>query len=196
MTIRALRSCSRSCGQRRCRPRRGQAKSQGEQSSTLCCRLRVCSAEWVCLLYISFQDVKPDTSTAGCHVLALDLVRSWSFERPSTVVREAPEASPVLSHERSGPPSPTTTRRAFGMEPALRRRSSIMIDMDIPSLPPTRAASPERKEKTTPSKPVPIIEDTIKEEGDLFARKAGLGSLMKSAKQDVKVPEFDMSAFF
>jgi hypothetical protein len=34
------------------------------------------------------------------------------------------------------------------------------------------------------------------EEADLFARKAGLGSLMKSAKQDVKVPEFDMDSFF
>ena len=27
-------------------------------------------------------------------------------------------------------------------------------------------------------------------------KKTGLGSLMKSAKQDVNVPEFDMNAFF
>lgn len=62
--------------------------------------------------------------------------------------------------------------------------------MDILSLPPTRSGSPERG---APKKPGM---DAIKEESDLFARKAGLGSLMKTAKQDVKVPEFDMNAFF
>lgn len=36
----------------------------------------------------------------------------------------------------------------------------------------------------------------MNEEGDLLARKAGMGNLMKSAKQDVKVPDFDMNAFF
>jgi hypothetical protein len=61
--------------------------------------------------------------------------------------------------------------------------------MDIPSLPPTRPASPD-------AAPLSVVQDTIKEESDLLARKAGLGSLMKSAKQDVKVPEFDMGAFF
>jgi len=63
--------------------------------------------------------------------------------------------------------------------------------MDLPSLPPTRSASPERVPK-----PEKAVEEPLKEENDLFARKAGLGSLMKSAKQDVKVPEFDMGAFF
>jgi len=57
-----------------------------------------------------------------------------------------------------------------------------MIDMEIPSLPPTRPASPS----------LPKVEE---EEGDLGARKAGLGSLMKTAKENVKVAEFDMSAF-
>lgn len=57
-----------------------------------------------------------------------------------------------------------------------------MIDMDISSGPPTRSVTPQ-----------PTIKE---EEGDLSARKAGLGSLMKSAKHDVKVPEFDMGAFF
>jgi len=38
-------------------------------------------------------------------------------------------------------------------------------------------------------------EETIKEEGDLFARKAGMGNLIKSAKQNVQVAEFDMGAF-
>ncbi|KAI0082261.1 hypothetical protein K474DRAFT_1742410 [Panus rudis PR-1116 ss-1] len=121
----------------------------------------------------------------GCHVLALDIVRSWSFERPSVVVRDT----------RYRPPSPLTTR--FALEPALRRRASILIDMDIKSDPPTRPASPVH----APPNGVGIsassaIEDKVANEGDLIARKAGIGSLMKSAKQDVSVPEFDMNAFF
>jgi hypothetical protein len=63
--------------------------------------------------------------------------------------------------------------------------------MDIPSLPPTRASSPVR----VTEKP-PAIPEEGNEEGDLIARKAGLGNLMKTAKQDVSVPEFDMNAFF
>jgi len=74
----------------------------------------------------------------------------------------------------------------------MRRRSSIIIDMDIPSLPPTRSASPVRATQKIPV----IVEEPGNEEGDLIARKAGLGNLMKSAKQDVKVPEFDMNSFF
>jgi hypothetical protein len=66
-----------------------------------------------------------------------------------------------------------------------------MIDMDILSLPPTRKASPVKD-----TKPNQRLIETIQEESDFFARKAGLGHLMKSAKQDVKVPEFDMDAFF
>lgn len=62
----------------------------------------------------------------------------------------------------------------------------MIIDMDIPSLPPTRPASPTR---------VPVIKEE-QEESDLVARKTGLGNLMKTAKQDVQVAEFDMNAFF
>ncbi|KZP10552.1 hypothetical protein FIBSPDRAFT_922313 [Athelia psychrophila] len=116
----------------------------------------------------------------GCHVLALDLVRSWSFERPSTIARDP---SSRAHHEKSM----QTRRPMFPLEPALRRRSSIMIDIEVASEPPTRRASPERV--------APIPEESINEEGDLLARKAGMGNLMKSAKQDVKVPEFDMGAF-
>jgi len=68
----------------------------------------------------------------------------------------------------------------------------MVIDMDITSLPPTRSASPVR----APEKPPVIIEEPGNEEGDLKARKAGLGNLLKVAKNDVKVPEFDMNAFF
>ncbi|KAF8973548.1 WD repeat-containing protein [Flammula alnicola] len=120
----------------------------------------------------------------GCHVLALDLVRSWSFDRPSTAVHEVRISDTAVV-------APIPSRPLFPLEPALRRRSSIMIDMDISSLPPTRKGSPDRVPELKPHS----IE-TIQEESDLFARQAGLGKLMKSAKHDVKVPEFDMSAFF
>ncbi|CAA7258624.1 unnamed protein product [Cyclocybe aegerita] len=120
----------------------------------------------------------------GCHVLALDLVCSWSFARPSTALRNG-----LTSFTPRGVAAPVPSRPLFPLEPALRRRSTIMIDMDILSLPPTRKASPDSKTQAHPI-------DIIQEESDLFARKAGLGNLMKSAKHDVNVPEFDMSAFF
>lgn len=116
----------------------------------------------------------------GCHALALDLVRSWSFVRPSTASRK-----PRISKTAAPVPRPL-----FPLEPALRRRSSIIIDMDVISLPPTRSASPVQDTEK------PLVMEPIQEESDLFARKAGLGDLMKSAKQDVKVPEFDINAFF
>ncbi|KAF7339771.1 WD repeat protein [Mycena venus] len=124
----------------------------------------------------------------GCQVLALDLVRSWTFDRPSMMQR--PATPPA---QKTAPPSPTISRRPkFALGPAMRRRSSIIIDMDIPSLPPTRSSSPVR----VTEKPPVIVEEPGNEEGDLIARKAGLGNLMKTAKQDVTVPEFDINAFF
>jgi hypothetical protein len=63
--------------------------------------------------------------------------------------------------------------------------------MDVLSLPPTRQASPIKD-----TQPNQHVMETIQEESDFFARKAVLGNLMKSAKQDVQVPEFDMNAFF
>ncbi|KAJ6604501.1 RAVE protein 1 C terminal-domain-containing protein [Mycena vulgaris] len=124
----------------------------------------------------------------GCHVLALDLVRSWSFDRPSM---QRPAIPPAV--DEAMPPSPISSRRpTFALGPAMRRRSSMLIDMDIPSLPPSRSTSPVR----APQKPPVIMEEPGNEEGDLIARNLGLGNLMKSAKKDVKVPEFDMNAFF
>lgn len=70
-----------------------------------------------------------------------------------------------------------------------------MIDMEIVSEPPTRPASP----KLPVANGTPIIPDSVEKingEGDLIARKVGIGSLFKSAKQDINVPEFDMGAFF
>jgi hypothetical protein len=97
-----------------------------------------------------------------------------------------------------------------------RRRSSIIIDLDLSTL---HSSAPEgiilsgdggvkmkeeKKVLSSVSSPVlvtpnDVMSDVIKEEADddeRVARKAGLGSLMKSAKQDVQVPEFDMNAFF
>ncbi|KAE9408257.1 WD repeat-containing protein [Gymnopus androsaceus JB14] len=123
----------------------------------------------------------------GCHILALDLVQSWSFDRPTAIPH-----LPQQNGDPSSPPRPVATRRpTFSLAPAMHRKSSIMIDMDIPSQPPTRAVSPEGR----PPKTSVIPEESVPDEGDLKARKAGLGSLMKSAKQDVQVPEFDMGAF-
>ncbi|KAH8982607.1 RAVE protein 1 C terminal-domain-containing protein [Lactarius akahatsu] len=120
----------------------------------------------------------------GCHALALDLVRSWSFDRPSLVTHDPTQ--------HFAPPSPTTARRLHALEQAMRRRSSIVIDIDPFTVPPTRRPSPKPREVTEP--PAQLMKETINE-GDLVARKAGLGSLLKTAKQDVQVPEFDMSSF-
>jgi hypothetical protein len=81
-----------------------------------------------------------------------------------------------------------------------------MIDMDISALPLSLSTSPVQggthiisgAVKKTVERTSPIVPTvpTIKEDGnDLFARKAGLGNLMKSAKKDVQVPDFDMNAF-
>jgi hypothetical protein len=109
-------------------------------------------------------------------------LRTWSFERPSPATGWTPAIGP---YERG---SPTISRQHLPSILHTRHRSSMAIDMDIPSEPPTRRPSPERTSHD-------VQHDVIKEEGDLLSRKAGLGSLLKSAKQDVKVQEFDMSAF-
>ncbi|KAK2461643.1 hypothetical protein APHAL10511_006106 [Amanita phalloides] len=109
----------------------------------------------------------------GCHALALDLVRSWSFERPTGL--------PIMT-----PPSPKATRNVFTSGTALRHRSSILIDMNVSSLP----GSPG-----PPAEPKPFPLERIEDRADLVARKAGIGNLMKAAKKDIQIPEFDMSAF-
>ncbi|GAW06008.1 wd repeat protein [Lentinula edodes] len=130
----------------------------------------------------------------GCHILALDLVQSWSFDRPTALPRPSP-----WNGDRNSSSSPnyngvaTTHRSTYSLAPSLRRQSSIMIDMDIPSIPPTRAVSPEGKSRNL--KTSSIQEEHAPDEGDLVAKKAGLGSLMKSAKQVAQVPDFDMGAF-
>lgn len=189
MTIPASRFCSLSFEPRPYRLQKARARSPASLNLISCCRCRVCFVGWVRILFlpIGFSDIYP-----GCHVLALDLVRSWSFDRPSVVIRDRDEDTFGGRDKSPPPPSPTMSRRSM-FDLASRRRSSIMIDMQITDLPPTRSASPERPAGVISTV---IEEEKIKEEGDLFARKVGLGNLMKSAKQDVQVPEFDMSSFF
>jgi len=116
------------------------------------------------------------------------------------------------------PPSPasaTTLAVPFPLAAMARRQSRILIDMDMLTEPPTRRASPELKdlselESGTGARtsgltnlPLPRMEgesgldelEHLKTEGDLLSRKAGLGNLIKSAKQNVQVPDFDMSSF-
>lgn len=103
----------------------------------------------------------------------------------------------------------------FALAARMRRESKILIDMDMLTEPPTRRASPELKDldesesgtvARTPEltrRPLPRVMgesgldelEHLKDEGDLLSRKAGLGGLIKSAKQNVQVPEFDMSSF-
>lgn len=108
------------------------------------------------------------------------------------------------------PPSPKSHTFAvpFALAARNRRESKILIDMDMLTEPPTRRASPELKtldesESKDTTKTSGRTEgesglnelEHLKDEGDLLSRKAGLGSLIKNAKQDVQVPEFDMGNF-
>ncbi|KAI5897900.1 uncharacterized protein SCHCODRAFT_02565349 [Schizophyllum commune H4-8] len=122
-------------------------------------------------------------SRMGCHILALDLVRSWSFERPAAPVRA------TNGTDEFKPPTSPVTQRSHFHHTLHHRRSSMIIDMDIPSSSPS----------PSPDVPTPIPEEPAKKpeaDGDLQARKAGLGSLMQTAKKDVTVPEFDINSFF
>ena len=103
----------------------------------------------------------------------------------------------------------------FALAARTRRESKILIDMDMLTEPPTRRASPELRDldesepRTGPEapeltrRPLQGMKDEngldglehLEDEGDLLSRKAGLGGLIKSAKQNVQVPEFDMGSF-
>lgn len=174
------RSCSLNCDPRRYRLRQELVRSPQGESSTLSCKLRECSVGWVRIICSIFALHDLADVRVGCHALALHLVRSWSFERPTTTARND------VAQTRAPPSS--TPRGTPAHSPFSRRRSSILIDMDVESKTLSRRQSPE---------PTPhgVAQETIREESDLAARKAGLGSLIKSAKHDVQVPEFNMDAF-
>ncbi|ELU39867.1 WD repeat-containing protein [Rhizoctonia solani AG-1 IA] len=131
----------------------------------------------------------------GCHPLALAITTSWSFDRPTLPTQGAVRRNSSVS---SAPSSPTLSRRGE-IQPRPRnhtRRKSLIMDMDISALPPTRTVSP------VPEVPTPLPSETgapkggplstPKESDAIQPRKTGIGSLMQAAKQEVKVPEFDM----
>ena len=168
------------------------------------------------ILLISFPASELVTETRylrrlGCHILALDLVKSWSFARPAGT-------APAGIANILFPPSPTSAAAfafPFALAASTRRESKILIDMDMLTEPPTRRASPELKvpdesESGTGAKTsgftglsLPRTRgesgldelEHLKDEGDLLSRKAGLGSLIKNAKQNIQVPDFDMGSF-
>ena len=147
----------------------------------------------------------------GCHILALDLVKSWSFARPAGAA-SAGMSSMFLPIT---PISATTLAVPFAMPANTRRESKILIDMEMLTEPPTRRASPELKDLSESgsgddartSELVHVATPRtggesgldglqhLEDEGDLLSRKAGLGGLIKSAKQNIQVPEFDMGSF-
>jgi len=130
----------------------------------------------------------------GCHPLALRLLVHWSFDRVVPNVQPPMiELFTADSNVAAGPRSPTaSTRSALGLGHA--RVPSLVIDMDIPSLPTTRPSSPPPLTTTVPKFTPHDVAD--REDSEMQAQRTGLGSLMKNAKKDVKIAEFDMSAFF
>ncbi|KAI5121293.1 hypothetical protein M0805_003762 [Coniferiporia weirii] len=123
----------------------------------------------------------------GCHVLALDLVRSWSFDRPTTPRRDPGTVNNV--DDLLGTLPNDVRRPAFGH----RQRASIMIDMDVPSDPSTRPTSPGSVGVEQTAAPDGSNEKLF---DDTTVRKSSLGGLMRSAKENISLPEFDMNAFF
>ena len=124
----------------------------------------------------------------GCHVLALDLVRNWSFEN---VI--APESSIKVN----GRPPEMVFKKTYNRPNSLhihRRRPSILIDMDIPSESSSRAESPTRRNFISPipedSIPSPPLSPTSDQR-----QFNGFGSLLRSAKRVSRVAEFDLSSF-
>lgn len=179
----ALLSCSLKCDLRRYKLRREPVRSREGESLILFCKSRECSAGWVSVICSILAPHDLYDVHVGCHALALYLVRSWSFERPTTTTITQHDATQMRQ-----PPSPVSPRRTLATSPFLRRRSSILIDMDVESKTLQRRESAELA-------PHGVAQETIREESDFAARKAGLGSLMKSARHDVQVPEFNMDVF-
>jgi hypothetical protein len=150
----------------------------GRQSRTLCCRRQESSSEWV-RAHTHPRLSLSDWSRLGCHALALNLVRTWFFERPSIE-----PSQPLVPNGRAQSP----VRHRSEMGAIMQRQPSVFIDMDVPSAAPTRPVSPT------------LDGDLPKEvEGadtpNSSARKTGIGNLMKTAKQTAQVPEFDMDSF-
>ncbi|KAG8745914.1 regulator of (H+)-ATPase in vacuolar membrane [Ceratobasidium sp. 414] len=132
----------------------------------------------------------------GCHPLALALTTSWSFARPTLPTQGAVRRnSNVSSTSEQLPASPTFSRKA-DLQPrrplrAHARRQSLIMDMDISALPPTRTVSPVLEAPT----PRARVEEPPNQTGTHnvhekieVPKRTGLGSLMQAAKQEVEVP--------
>ncbi|KAF8756045.1 RAVE protein 1 C terminal [Rhizoctonia solani] len=133
----------------------------------------------------------------GCHPLALAITTSWSFDRPTLPTQGAVRRNSSVS---SAPSSPTLSRRGE-IQPRPRnhtRRKSLIMDMDISALPPTRTVLPCRRYQPHYHRKQELPKESLSQlQGSdaIQPRKTGIGSLMQAAKQEVKVPEFDMGAF-
>lgn len=171
LMTRALLYCFPNCAQRRSKLQKEPAKFQESRSSILSSKSPESFVAWVCV-HRSIINYSV-TSPIGCHTLALDVVRSWSFERPSAASRVAVAL----------PPSPKMSRMV-SMDHFLHRRSSILIDINVEAQTPSGQRTPQYPQHTKVEEP------------DFVARKAGLGSLMRSAKLDAQVAEFDINTWF
>ncbi|WVQ76366.1 hypothetical protein IAR50_006031 [Cryptococcus sp. DSM 104548] len=160
----------------------------------------------------------------GCHNLALDLLRSWSFERPffpvnrrrrmSSLSQRAPtpQSSPFTSTDSSSETliGPSRRRRPSFLLSGTngRPRESLFMDLDVlaESGASTRVASPLNAEDE-PSKPRVLNgEPKVKEAATIAVKEPKVeepppkkvGNLMKELKQDVQqgAMEFNMDNFF
>ncbi len=87
-------------------------------------------------LTTSVKPAGPDV-ISGCHSLALSLASTWSFDKP--VVTALPNSAiPTVAALEA---KLTPLRPSFNLQ-SIRRRSSVVIDIDLPSLPPTDPPSP------------------------------------------------------
>ncbi|ODO01962.1 WD-repeat protein [Cryptococcus wingfieldii CBS 7118] len=160
----------------------------------------------------------------GCHNLALDLLRSWSFERPFFPVNRRRRMSSI-SQRASTPQSSTFTSTNSPSDtlvsPSRRRRPSFLLsgtngrpreslfmDLDVlaESGGSTRDTSPANVEDEQPKpqilngqpkaeEPASVVKEEPKAEEPPPKK---VGNLMKELKQDVQqgAMEFDMDSFF
>ncbi|ORY25155.1 RAVE protein 1 C terminal-domain-containing protein [Naematelia encephala] len=153
----------------------------------------------------------------GCHSLALDLLRSWSFDRPffppptkrivSAIVTPSVKSSESPTPVRSSLDSTASfvrPRRPSFMLSNHNRRESMFMDIDVlaeKSEPVSRLPTPPRSE--SPVFTEEIDEKTangseVKQVEKIENEPRKVGNLMKDLKQDVQqgAMEFDMDSFF
>ncbi|EIW73255.1 hypothetical protein TREMEDRAFT_24795 [Tremella mesenterica DSM 1558] len=142
----------------------------------------------------------------GCHALALDLLRSWNFDRPFFPHK------PIRSRRPSSMGTPASPSRSLSTPHSARRPSfllsshgrheSMFMDLDVlaeadPSEPVTRVPSPTPIFQNTADPETPDLIE-IREELEKEMKPRKMGNLMKELKQDVRqgAAEFDMDSFF